>query len=301
MSKEVSALKVGGFVLAILFLAIGMILFFGTTTLFTRTDNYILYFEDSVKGLSLGSSVKFKGVPIGQVKKIYINYNQPDDSSRIPVLIEVDAQLLRQMSMDGKPVAVGGDILQAQVDRGLRAQLQMESFITGLLFIELNYFPNDTEPTYVQVDHLHKEVPTIKGPFSDLDSSANDLLARIAAVDYEGLTEEIKSLAANMNSVIESVEVQKLGHSIDSSMEALANILHQANERDLGDRMASAAENLAGLSEQMHAAVAGESAMGVKLNAALENVSNAAEAFGRLADYLERKPNALLTGKSDEE
>jgi len=300
MSKEVSALKVGGFVLAILFLAIGMILFFGTTTLFTRTDSYILYFEDSVKGLSLGSSVKFKGVPIGQVKKIYINYNQPENSSRIPVLIEVDAQLLRQMSEDDKPLPTTGDIIDTQVERGLRAQLQMESFITGLLFIELNYFPSADEPTYVQVDHLHKEIPTIKGPFSELDSSANDLLARIAAVDYEGLTEEIKSLAANMNSVIESVEVQKLGRSIDRGMESLANILYQADERDLGKRMGEAASSLASLSAQLEATMAGESATGVKLDAALENISEAAAAIGRLADYLERNPNALLTGKSDE-
>lgn len=312
MPRTVSPLQVGTFVLVALFLALGMILFFSTTTLFSSTQTYILYFEDSVKGLSVGSSVKFKGVPIGQVKKIYISYNQSTTSARIPVLIQIESEQLSQLA-NLRKVNVN-DVIQHEIDNGLRAQFQVESFITGMLFIDLNYYPNAGTPQYCQLNKVYREIPTLRGPFSDLGNSANDLVARLNAVDYAGLANSIKNLANTLNGSINSLDMPKLSTALSESIHSLSSILVKADEKDLGRNLGELAENLnkatatggdlrlaaknfSDLSAELKNALRGDTVSGVKLHRLVEGLAEASEAFSRLADVLEQNPNALLTGK----
>lgn len=302
MSRTVSPLQVGGFVLVALFLALGMILFFSTTTLFSSTQTYILYFEDSVKGLSIGSSVKFKGVPIGQVKKIYISYNQPANSARIPVLIEIESEQLAQLA--GLRKVSVNDVLQREIDNGLRAQLQMDSFITGLLFIDLNYFPYADTPVYVQQSKTYREIPTLPGPFTQLGNSANDIIAKLAEVDYEALSIELTKLAGTLDKSLGSVDFGKLSDSLNGTLESLNGILAQANKMQAGTQLVETMQALKAasgefmeMSAQLNAALKGDSAAGVQIHRAAKNLSEAAGAIGRLADTLEQHPNSILTGK----
>lgn len=299
MPKTVTPMQVGTFVLVALFLALGMILFFSTTTLFSSTQSYIMYFEDSVKGLSVGSSVKFKGVPIGQVKKIYISYNQAATSARIPVLIEIESEQLAQLA-NLRKVSVN-DVLQREIDNGLRAQLQIESFITGLLFIDLNYYTNAPPAMYYQENKIYREIPTMRTPFSDLGNSANDLIARLSAVDYEGLANELKGLASNLNTALSSVDFQKLGPAFTQSMTSLNAILGRAEKLDVSGNLVESLKSIRTASDELSGMVNGESASGQKLQHLADNLSEAAEAVSRLANYLEEHPNALLTGKPADE
>jgi paraquat-inducible protein B len=306
MSGKVTPTQVGTFVLAALFLALGLLLFFSTTTLFSSTQTYILYFEDSVKGLSVGSSVKFKGVPIGQVKKIYISYNQPQSSARIPVLIEIDSdQLLQLAQLKKVPV---GKILQREIDNGLRAQLQLESFITGILFIDLNYFPDNGPPMCFELSPVYPEIPTVHAPLSELGNSANDLIARLNSVDYEGLADELRNLASNINRNITDMNLPKIAKELNGTLTSMNLILARAEKLDLAGNAVetlksfnSASKEFSSLSAEVDAALKGNSEAGVKLHRLAENLSNASDAVSRLADYLERKPNAILTGKSPDE
>jgi paraquat-inducible protein B len=323
MPRLVSPLQVGSFVLAALVLALGLLLFFSSTTLFSHTQRYILYFEDSVKGLSVGSSVKLKGVPIGQVKKIYISHNQSPLSARIPVLIEVEADQLRQLAdLQAVPVS---RVIEKEIERGLRGQLELESFITGILFIELNYFPSAGEPVYIQQSPIYREIPTVRGAFSDLGNSANDLMARLASIDYESLTQEITQLAATVNHSLSQVAFDKLSEAVTGSLTSLQGILSQAEGQKLGESLSTLTRNLSrataddgeltlmlknlnasaanfnALSGELAAAAQGDNALGVKIHRLVNNLAEASDSLSRLADYLERNPNALLTGKKSNE
>jgi len=315
MPRSATPLQVGTFVLVALFLGLGMLLFFSTTTLFTSTQTYILYFQDSVKGLSVGSAVKYKGVPIGQVKKIYISYNQPTNSARIPVLIQIESEELSQMAALRKvPV---GDVLKKEVNNGLRAQLELESFITGLLSVNLDYFPNSGPPEYIQQTHVYNEIPTTPGAFSQLGNSANDLVAKLDTIDFKELAINLKNLAGSLNRAIEKTDPK----SIPGILASFDSVMKQASDKQFGSSLGDLTKNLsrataekgelteclkslrgasqhfAGLSQELSSAVRGDSAAGAKLYRLMDSLTEASESLSRLADYLEQNPNAIFTGR----
>jgi paraquat-inducible protein B len=323
MSVPISPLKVGSFVLGALFLALAMLLFFSSTTLFTKTQTYILYFEDSVKGLSSGSPVKFKGVPIGQVRKILISYNQDPSSSRVPVLVEIESEQLKQLAALRKTTVE--NVMAEEIQNSLRGQLQVESFITGMLSIELNYFPNAGDPVYIQKTRIYQEIPTVKSPFTNIGNGANDLLTRLAAVDFVKLGRSISRLADSSSKALDEVDMKALSGSLTSFLDASGKFLADGNAQGLGGSVAGLTQNLsrmttpdgeltktlrslreasvefASLSRELNAAARGDSQLGEKVHALVGNLANASEAVARLADYLERNPSALLTGKGDDE
>jgi paraquat-inducible protein B len=322
MSVRLSPFKVGSFVLGALFLALGMLLFFGSTSLFTKTQTYILYFEDSVKGLSSGAFVRFKGVPIGEVRKILISYNQETGSSRVPVLIEVESEQLRQLAkLRGVPV---DQVMKHEIGNGLRGQLQMESFITGMLSIDLNYFPNVGAPQYFQKSGNYEEIPTIKSPFADLGNGANELLNKLAEIDYISLTKAVGRLANSSSQALENIDFESLSKALTVFMDASGKFLAEGNEHGLGKGVAGLTANLSrmtepdgeitatikslrrtsdqfsDLSRELTSVARGDNLLGERLHSLVGNLADASGAVARLADYLERNPNALLTGKGDE-
>jgi paraquat-inducible protein B len=230
-------------------------------------------------------------------------------------LIQIDAEQLSQMAALKKvPV---GSVIQHEIDNGLRAGLEVESFITGLLFIDLNYFPNAGPPEYFQQTRVYSEIPTMRASFSTLGNSANDLIAKLNSIDFAGLAAELKNLAAGLNHSISQVDPKSLAGSIDS----LNAILKQAKDKDFGSSMGqlaknlsqstgeggdfaeslkairSAAQNFGDLSGELRGAVRGDTAAGTKLYRLMDGLTEASESLSRLADYLEQNPNAILTGK----
>ncbi len=308
--------------LSALFLALALLLFFGSTSLFTKTQTYILYFEDSVKGLSSGASVRFKGVPIGEVRKILISYNQEPGSSRVPVLIEVESEQLRQLAeLRGVPT---DQVMKHEIGNGLRGQLQMESFITGMLSIDLNYFPNVGEPQYFQKSGNYEEIPTIKSPFTDLGNGANELLTKLAEIDYVSLTKAVNRLANSSSEALENIDFESLSKALTVFMDASGKFLADGNQQGLGKSVAGLTANLSrmtepegeitttikslrktsdqfsDLSRELGSVARGDNLLGERLHTLVGNLADASGAVARLADYLERNPNALLTGKGDE-
>lgn len=111
MSQKASPTLIGVFIIAAIALAVVTVILFGSGRLFSKTEDFILYFEDSVNGLEVGAPVKFKGVRVGQVKRIAIRFDQDDDSPHVPVLIEIDIGRLH------KPLGVDLDLADPEVFR----------------------------------------------------------------------------------------------------------------------------------------------------------------------------------------
>ena len=82
---------IGAFVSLMLGLIVAMVMYFGTANFLNRSTHFILFFDQSVNGLQIGSAVKFRGVPVGEVKRIMIRAEgQREDSTAIPVIIEIN-------------------------------------------------------------------------------------------------------------------------------------------------------------------------------------------------------------------
>ena len=137
MAKQANRMMIGGFVvLAVIIMAASLVVF-GSGKFFKKTNKYILYFDESVKGLSVGAPVLFQGVQVGSVTSITLQADFVTMKTQIPIIIEIepDRWKVRTGERSYRKVA------EKLIEMGLRAQLIMQSFITGQLMIQLDFYP----------------------------------------------------------------------------------------------------------------------------------------------------------------
>ncbi len=213
MSKKVNKTAIGLFVIFGVVLVIVAILIFGSGTIFKRTYKYVLYFDGSLKGLSVGSPVTFRGVKIGSVKGIGLVYNEKKREIALPVTIEVEQRIKGAPNLDD----LGNT--KSMIASGLRARLEILKLLAGQLMISFDFYP-DKAPIFYGLKHEYPELPTI--PVSlDFVELINDLPVKDIAVN---LTDTLSGMSRIVNSSeLESGirelkdtlrEVKEAGHSL---------------------------------------------------------------------------------------
>jgi paraquat-inducible protein B len=138
VKTKVSPAVVGLFVLGALALGAIALLSFGGMSLFSKPQRFMVYFDESVHGLDLGSPVKLRGVRVGRVVDLEIHYDDAANRSVVAVTCELNRNVITDAKGVQLRVTGPGDI-QMMVDHGLRAQLGVLGLATGLLFVELNF------------------------------------------------------------------------------------------------------------------------------------------------------------------
>jgi paraquat-inducible protein B len=322
MSQKPHALKTGIFVLLGLAIALGALVLLGSGRLFTRPVPVIVYFETSVNGLSVGAPVKFKGVPIGQVKRIQIAFDEASIRQRIPVLLELDED--RLISASTRVIDLRDhDFMQNQVNRGLRASLQLESVITGRLYVQLDYVPDPppVEPSRPQEPYF--EIPSISTGLSEFVES-------LERVDVGGIAHDLHALVRGLNQVVEELQISDIRQEFLTTLDNLQALLQSpsltntldslglaSNEarallQNLDPQLASVSTNFTRFTsetthtfaqlrltlEDLRAVARPDSLLLGQLQESLENLSEAARSVRRFADSLHRTPSALITGRS---
>jgi len=307
------------------------ILVFGSGRLFRQTRDFVLYFDNSVNGLRVGAPVKFKGVEVGSVKDIRLQLEQGAEVNKIPVIIEIDLEKLtsRGATLD---ITVNREVFRkAIVDRGLRGQLEMESLVTGLLFVALDFFPG-TPINLVQqenADNKYPEIPTLPTSFEQAKDAVTQILNKLEEIDFKALIASlestvdgikrtvnspdleltIRSLRQTMPKVDEAVvNIRNLAGTMDDNVKILAADLQQTSGdarlalKQAGDALKQTEETM----KRAEAAVTNietlsdlDSPVNYELVKGLREVSAAARSLRSLTGYLERNPRALIFGKPD--
>src|SRR5919106_2284548 len=185
MSKANPAV-IGGFVIGAIALIVIGLLVFGGTNWFTQHNKYIAYFPGSVNGLRAGAPVSFRGVTIGQVTEIKVMFNPETVSAQIPVVMDLDPSQIEMTAPD--PAASAGQDAERLIKAGLRAQLQSQSLLTGLLFVNLD-FGKQAQARLVGGPQPYPEIPTIPSELEQLQQSAGDVAMRLP-----GLVEQLNGL-----------------------------------------------------------------------------------------------------------
>ena len=159
MSTKVSPTLIGAFVIGAVGLLIVAVIAFGSGRLFRQTRDFVLYFDNSVNGLRVGAPVKFKGVEVGSVKDIRLQLEKGAEVNKIPVIIEID---LEKLTLRGATpeIAVDREAFHKAVVDGFRGQLEMESLVTGVLYVGLDFFPG-TPINFVQQENVNNKYPEI--------------------------------------------------------------------------------------------------------------------------------------------
>lgn len=303
MRKVTDATAIGAFVLGALALVIVAVVLWGSGRLFRETARYVCYFDGSVEGLEVGSTVKARGVSVGKVIRIQLRYRQRPDDDRIPVIVELD--LNRIVGLGAQ--RFGPHSFDPLIARGLRARLEMQSLVTGTLFVNFQQFP-DSPVRYSEVDPAHglPEIPTVPRQLTQLSESVTAIMSKLGNTDFPGMVQAITDAAASVGRLTDEgqlpaalaelkgamISYKKLGDSMDAEMRPLL--------ADLRGAVSDARKAFLGLDGAAGATsrlIAPDAPLSVRLGDALKEVSRAAASVRELADYLQRNPNSLLRGK----
>ncbi|ETW94026.1 MAG: mammalian cell entry protein [Candidatus Entotheonella factor] len=201
MMKKANPAVIGGFVIGAVCLVIVGILMLSSGQLFKEKLTYVLYFGSSVEGLQRGAPVKFRGVKVGTVSNIVVEFdiNNAESSARTPVYIQLNTSGMREakMSMDSTPDAQ--EVVALLVERGLRASLVSQSFVTGQLVVNLDFHPK-TKPRFTGFSKEVPELPTLQSfDFEAITATAAQTAQRIGALPIEELFVQIQNVAIGLN------------------------------------------------------------------------------------------------------
>jgi paraquat-inducible protein B len=308
MSKQANPVAIGAFVLGAIALLVLGIVVFGSGRLFADTTPFVLYFSGSVDGLSVGSPVRFKGVEIGAVTSIQLDLG---DEARIPVWIEIDNR--RIIDHSGQGFMRDPTRFAAEVDRGLRAQLNTQSIVTGLLFVQLDYHP-DTAATFVSgPDERAHEIPTIPTTLEQAQQVAADIINKLRQVDFDAFARAVREAIEGVNRAVNAPGLQATLEALPETLGKLDKTLASVQQlaANLDERTGPLVKSLQAASDRSTVAVeqAREtmktvqkladpgSPLAGQLGTVLEELRNTARSVRLLADYLERNPAALIRGR----
>jgi paraquat-inducible protein B len=198
MRSRASAFWVGAFVLAGLVAGVAAVLAFGSGRLFRDTVRYVMFFEGAVNGLQEGAPVTFKGVKVGSVTDIAIAVGS-DDQVRIPVYIELDPASIR--GRNGPDVRDVHERMDQLVELGLRAQLELQSLVTGQLMVQLDFFP-DEPPRLAGGDLSLPELPTKRSGLQRLSESFQQ-------IDIRAIAERMLNALEGIDAIVNSGQVRE--------------------------------------------------------------------------------------------
>ena len=334
MSKPANKTMIGAFVLIAVVLAVAAIVVLGSGKFFKKTSSWIAFFEGSVKGLNVGSPVMFRGVKVGEVTDIIVTINIAELSVLIPVIFETDSDNFKDVG--DRTVTSDEQLHKALIKKGLKAQLQVQSLVTGQLMINLDFYPN-TPATLVGMDKIKTltgakswwEIPTIPTPMQELEKAISQLDVKELAEDIKRAMDGLAKLASSPD-LHESIgifkqtltDTQKLVSNLNSKIEPLADSIEQTliearagigdvrklvNEKgpQLAANIKKAVESAGFALDQADTTlksievIAQEGGqLRFEVSATLKEISAAARSVRILADFIEQHPDALIRGRA---
>jgi paraquat-inducible protein B len=249
MSKQASPTLIGAFVVGAIALVVAGLLVFGSGRFFADRLTWVTYFPGSVKGLRVGAPVNFRGVRIGEVTRIQVLYDEQDGSMLIPVVMEVLPEQVTVIDR-GDGQQGGRTDVEELIGRGLRAQLQTDSLVTGLLSVDLDFYP-DAPIVQVSIDSPalrdYPIVPAIPSRMEELEQSVGTVMQEIPGLlrDVRGLLGEVTSgqTASSVDQILR--DVAEFTDSLERAAPAIAQLVERAEQSAVSiQRVAESAEQI---------------------------------------------------------
>jgi len=243
---------------------------------YVRKRPWLLHFDGSVRGLAVGAPVDFRGIEIGRVIDIILEFDWEKLAFRIPVLIELEPDRIDWVGKQTMDRRQGMDFL---VEKGLRARLKQGSLLTGQLYIALDMYP-DAPPAKIVWSEPYAELPTIPTSMEEITRNVTKMVEKFEKIPLEQIGNDLRDTMANLNKTTE--DLQKLVQNLDASVVPAANATLEQTQKTLikVDRLLNA-----------------DSPTGHELKRALGELADAARNISILVDYLERHPESVVFGK----
>jgi paraquat-inducible protein B len=243
----------------------------------------VLNFDQSVRGLSPGAPVDFRGVVVGQVRSIGIEYLRNTKSFRLPVVVEFYPSRMGFRQRDVADKARAHDILLALVKRGMRAQLRTGNLLTGQLYVALDFFPK-AGPVNANLDAPVPELPTVPGTFDQIQAQLGDIVNKLDKVPFDQIGQEMREAVASLNRTLNSAD----------------QLVKQLNG-DVAPQVLAALQDARKTLNAASGTLSSDAPLQQDTRRMMQELTRTAVSLRQLTDYLERHPEALLRGKTEKE
>ncbi len=253
-----------------------------TGSAFNPTMKFLLLFDQSVRGLSRSAPVEFRGIVIGRVADISLDYLTDPADSRIPVVIEIDPSLLRRENAE-KITNPDSEFLRYLVKTGLRASLKPGSLLTGALFVDLDYYKDPTPADLEKVGEL-TTLPTVSSGLVELQAKLNAVLDRVQALPLESIVNKYGAAADEATATM--VELKQ---TVAAARKTLEDPSFQQLPTDLRAAVAQLDKSVS--------SVGPDGAIQGDLLRTLEELRAALRALKAVSTTVDEKPNSLLFGR----
>lgn len=317
MSEKPHTVAIGAFVAGAILIGLTTLLFVVGSG-FGSKEKVVMVFDGSVTGLNIGAPLAIRGAQVGQVTDIELILDT--DSKELIMLVEADFEpgAIRRRG------PINEDLIEALLERGLRAQLNTQSLVTGLLYIQLDFYPGseiilrDIDSPYIQLPTVPTDLERITRKLQDIDFAGlaedlgvvvEELRVVVGSPEFHALAPRATQALESMTDLSEELRAQLAtsGPKVDKVLDETAGVVASANA-GIPRLIERVETNLETVDNAVHAfetamknvrGLASEDSVTLfQLNEALEELSRAARSLQSLARTLEEQPEALIRGRS---
>jgi len=243
---------------------------------YVKKAQWLLHFDSSVRGLNVGAPVEFKGIKMGEVTDINLQFDWENLAFRIPVVIETEPE---RLEMVGEKTLERSKAMEILVKKGLRAQLKKGSLLTGQLYVDLDIH-RDAPPGKIVYAGRYPELPTLPTPMEEITRSITQIVDKLDKLPLEQIGNDLRDTMAHLN----------------KSTEQLKDLMQNLDEH-LAPAVTATLEQTETTLIKLERLLNAESPTGHELKRALGELADAARNISVLADYLGRHPDSLVFGK----
>jgi paraquat-inducible protein B len=248
-------------------------------TIYQKTVKLVMFFNGSVRGLTIGAPVLLRGIPIGKVTNIDLVIDEKTAEIHIPVIVEIEPERIKRVNSQENLSLKDG--IAHLVGEGLRAQLQTGSLLTGQLFVALDMFPK-TKITTHRNETGYIEFPTVPNSLDQITHSAQAIMDKISKLPLENMTEEITKTLQSL---------QTTSKEANKTLSAMKGTLGNA------DATLKSVDKTMGSAQQTLSTLEPGSTTQYELNKLLQELAQTASSVKQLTDYLQQHPESILRGK----
>jgi len=254
----------------------------------TEVRTFIMYFSGSLRGLSAGAPVDLRGITIGEVKGVSVEYERDAGRLRFPVEVDIFPQRIRGLGRRGDhPPGVQSDsagraLLDSLVAHGMRAELKTGSLLTGQKYVALD-FHTDLPRDHVGWDASPPVFPTAAGALDEIQDSVVSIAKKLEKVPLDQIAARLMATMATLDDTLKNAD--RLVRQLDGT---------------IAPQISDTLKEAQGAMKNAKEVLGQDAPLQSDLSATLLELSRAAKSVNALVDYLERHPEALLRGKPGE-
>jgi len=251
----------------------------------TEVRTFVMYFGGSLRGLSAGAQVDLRGITIGEVKGLSVEYERDVGRLRFPVEVDIFPQRIRGLVRHGdhppagQPEDTGRALIDSLVAHGMRAELKTGSLLTGQKYVALD-FHTDSPPDHVGWNANPPVFPTAAGALDEIQDSVGSIAKKLGKLPLDQITARLMATMATLDDTLKNAD--RLVKQLDGTVAPqISDTLKEAQ----------------GAMKNAREVLGQDAPLQSDLSATLLELSRAAKSVSALVDYLERHPEALLRGK----